>query len=90
MKCGAKQHFYNHLTQQNMNLKRDIILVMHQLIGDVINLVNLYFVLPLFDLNFIFLHFKQMLCEQLLGDCVTKPFQLDNGGSYSSEQQSQK
>ena len=59
-------------------------------IGDVINLVNLYFVLPLFDLNFIFLHFKQMLCEQLLGDCVTKPFQLDNGGSYSSEQQSQK
>ena len=36
-------------------------------IGDVIDVVNLQFVLQLFDSNIIFLQFKQILCKQLPG-----------------------
>ena len=55
----------------------------------IISYASTFGLLQLFDSNIIFLHFKQILCKQLLEGCMTKPFQLDNEGSYSSKQQSQ-
>ena len=86
MKCGAKQFFYNHLILQNINLKGDIILVMLQLSVRCNSCCKLTICIK--NISFNFSRSSKYYVNSCQG-CMTKPFQLDNEGSYSSKQQSQ-